>query len=446
MAADGAATVGMGRMSLAEALETREKIGQPVRVGVIGSGQMGTDLFVQITQMPGIEIVAACDVRPERIEAAVKLAGDGCRRMEVSSSGGSLSRTIAAGRLAAATTPELVCQAPEVEVVIDATGNPNAGAAVALATIAAGKHIVMMNVEADVTIGAYLADAARRAGVVYTLGAGDEPTAAMELIRFVKALGYPVIAAGKGKNNPFRIDAIPDSYRDEAQRRNMNPRMLVEFVDGSKTMVEMVAIANATGLSPDIPGMHGPAAPREELQNYFCPKDEGGLLAKKGVVDFSVAKGVAPGVFVVAEMRHPRVRERMSDLHLGPGPYYSFFRPYHLTSLEVPLSAAAAAIFGESHMQPLPVPSAEVGCVAKRDLKPGETLDAIGEYCYRGFSLTRADAMARQALPIGLAQGAKVVRPVAKGDLLTLAAITPDATTHIYKARQAQDRLVAALA
>jgi len=444
MAADGSIGITNGRMSLAEALEVREKTGQRIRAAVIGTGQMGTDLFVQITQMPGIEIVAACDMRPERVEAACKLAGDGCRRMDVVASASGLSAAIAKGRIGVMSDAEAICQAPGVDVVIDATGNPNAGAGVALAAIEAGKHIVMMNVEADITAGAYLAARARQAGVVYTLGAGDEPTAAMELIRFVKALGYPVVAAGKGKNNPFRIDAIPDHYREEAQRRNMNPRMLVEFVDGSKTMVEMVAIANATGLIPDIPGMHGPAAPRDELQNYFCPKEEGGLLSRKGVVDFTVAKGVAPGVFAVAEMRHPRVRERMSDLHLGPGPYYSFFRPYHLTSLEVPLSAAAAVLFGESHMQPLPVPSAEVGCIAKRDLKPGDTLDNIGEYCYRGFALARADALTRNALPIGLAQGAKVVRRVAKGDLLTLASVEPNKTTRIFAARQAQDNMIAA--
>lgn len=445
MAADGSAGVAGGRLPLAEALAERERAGRPIRVGVIGAGQMGTDLFVQITQMPGMEIVAACDVRPERVEAAVKLAGDGCRRMEVASRAHDLAHAITRGRLAVTGEAEAVCRAEEVDVVIDATGNPSAGAAAALAAIDAGKHIVMMNVEADVTAGAYLACRARAAGVVYTLGAGDEPTAAMELIRFVKALGYPVVAAGKGKNNPFRTDAIPDDYREEAQRRNMNPRMLVEFVDGSKTMVEMVAIANATGLVPDIPGMHGPAAPREELHAFFCPREDGGLLSRRGVVDFSVAKGVAPGVFVVAEMRHPRVRERMRDLHLGPGPYYSFFRPYHLTSLEVPLSAAAAVLFGECHMQPLPVPAAEVGCVAKRDLKPGEMLDSIGEYCYRGFALSRADARARKALPIGLAKGARVRRPVAKGELLTLETVAPDETTPIFAARRAQDAMIAEL-
>jgi len=434
-----------GRRSIAETLEERERSGRPVRVGLIGVGQMGTDIIVQIAQMRGIAVVAAADMVPERIDEAAIMAGARCCKPLVCSNAGDVSRAIAAGRLAASTSPDIVCRAPEVEVVIDATGNPNAGAGVALMAIGASKHIVMMNVEADVTVGAYLAAEADKAGVVYTLGAGDEPTAAMELINFVRGLGYPVVAAGKGKNNPFRIDAIPNDYAAEAQQRNMNPRMLVEFVDGSKTMVEMVAIANAAGLVPDIPGMHGPAAPRDELQKYFCPKPEGGLLDRKGVVDFTVAKGVAPGVFAIAEMRHPRVRERMSDLHLGPGPYYAFFRPYHLTSLEVPLSAAAAVLFGECHMRPRAVPTSEVGCLAKRDLKLGEKLDAIGEYCYRGFAMTRADALTRNALPVGLAQGATVTRPVARGELITYAAAEPDPDMKIVEIRKAQDAAISVL-
>ena len=429
-------------LTLAEALEQRERAGRPVRVGLIGAGQMGTDIVVQIAQMPGIAIAAVADIAPERVVQAAALAGSAA---EIVSDAAGIETAQRKGRIAATTSLDLVCNSPVVDVIIDATGNPEAGSRVALAAIAARKHIVMMNVEADITIGSYLAAEAAKAGVVYTLGAGDEPAAAMELINFVRAMGYPVVAAGKGKNNPFRIDAVPADYVEEATRRNMNPRMLVEFVDGSKTMVEMVAIANACGFVPDIPGMHGPEAPRAELQNYFCPKEEGGLLSRKGVVDFTVAKGVAPGVFCVAEMRHPRVRERMSDLHLGPGPYYSFFRPYHLTSLEVPLSAAAAALFGLSHMRPLPVPSAEVGCVAKRDLAVGETLDAIGEYAYRGFALSRADAQARNALPIGLAQGAAVTRAVRKGELITLADATPDQRLKIVEVRRAQDAMVAAL-
>ena len=204
----------------------------------------------------------------------------------------------------------------------------------------------------------------------------------------MRGLGYPIVAAGKGKNNAFRIDATPDDYVEEATRRNMNPRMLVEFVDGSKTMVEMVAIANATGLVPDMPGMHGPSAPLDSLHKVFCPREDGGVLSRKGVVDFTIGKASRPGVFVVAEMRHPRLRERMNDLQLGEGPYYTFFRPYHLTSLEVPLSGA-----------PRPCSTARATCgrcqcrrrksarAPSATSRAGETLDAIGEYCYRGFAL-----------------------------------------------------------
>jgi len=428
--------------SLAEALDARRRAGRPVRIGLIGAGQMGTDILVQTAQMPGIEVAAVADATPDVVLAACTTAGDGPRAPEVVDGTRGLDASVARGRLAVAPSYRDICAARNVDVIIDATGNPNVGAEVALAAIGARKHMVMMNVEADVTIGAYLSAQAAAAGVVYTLGAGDEPTATMELVNFVRSLGYPVVAAGKGKNNPFKVDATPDQYAEEAARRNMNPRMLVEFVDGSKTMVEMVALANATGLVPDVPGMHGPDAPLDTLDRVFVPKDEGGILARKGVVDFTVAKGVAPGVFAVAEMRHPRLRERMSDLGLGAGPYFKFYRPYHLTSLEVPLSAAAAVLFGQSHMRPLPVPSAEVGARAKRDLAPGEVLDAIGQYSYRGFALSRTDAVALSALPLGLAQGARVTRRIAKGEYLTYANCAPDARQKIVEVRSAQDAMV----
>jgi predicted homoserine dehydrogenase-like protein len=430
--------------SIAEALALRHAQGRPVRVGLIGAGQMGTDIIVQTSLMSGIEVVAAADALTDNVFAARKIAGGGAREPVTTEGLEATARAIARGQLAVTRSYRDVCLVEGVDVIIDATGNPNVGAEVALATIAARKHIVMMNVEADVTIGAYLAAKAAEAGVVYTLGAGDEPTATMELINFVRGLGYPVIAAGKGKNNAFRIDATPEAYVEEATRRNMNPRMLVEFVDGSKTMVEMVAIANATGLIPDKPGMHGPDAPLDQLHKVLCPREDGGVLSRKGVVDFTVSPGVAPGVFVVAEMRHPRLRERMNDLHLGEGPYYTFFRPYHLTSLEVPLSAAAAVLFGQSHMRPLPVPSAEVGARAKRELRPGETLDAIGEYCYRGFALSRTDALAHNALPLGLAQDAVVTQPIAKGDYLTYANCLPNEHLKIVQVRRAQDELIRA--
>ncbi|HHY51362.1 MAG TPA: homoserine dehydrogenase, partial [Alphaproteobacteria bacterium] len=279
-------------------------------------------------------------------------------------------------------------------------------------------------------------------GVVYSVGAGDEPSSCMELIEFATALGYRIVAAGKGKNNAFNRDAVPDDYREEAERRNMNPRMLVEFVDGSKTMVEMACIANATGLVPDIPGMHGPKADRDEMAKVLIPKQDGGILNRKGVVDFTIGKGVAPGVFVIVEAEHPRIIERMDDLHIGRGPYYSFFRPYHLTSLEVPLTAARIMLYGKPDMVPLPRPVAEVCALAKRDLSPGETLDAIGETCYRSWTMTVEDARAQRAIPVGLLEGGKVTAPVKKGELLTAANARPDPTTRLYALRQRQDEML----
>jgi predicted homoserine dehydrogenase-like protein len=334
---------------------------------------------------------------------------------------------------------------PLIDVVIDATGKPGVAADYDLMAMEHGKHLVMMNVEADVTIGAFLKHEADRLGVVYTVGAGDEPSSCMELIEFATALGLRVVSAGKGKNNPLNHDAVPDQYREEAERRNMNPRMLVEFIDGSKTMVEMAAIANATGLVPDRPGMHGPSAGRDDLARVLIPREDGGVLSKKGVVDYTIGKGVAPGVFVVVEATHPRVIERMDDLHVGKGPYYAFHRPYHLTSLEVPLSCARAVLYGKADMVPLPRPVAEVAAVAKRDLAPGETFDAIGETCYRSWTMTAAEATAARAVPVGLLEGGRVLKPVRKGDLLTLQNATPDTSTRLWALRRKQEEMVANL-
>ena len=198
----------------------------------------------------------------------------------------------------------------------------------------------------------------------------------MELVNFVQGLGYPIVAAGKGKNNPPNIAATPDEYAEEAKRRNMNVRMLVEFVDGSKTMVEMAAISNATGLVPDIAGMHGPAATLTELEHVLCPKKDGGILSRKGVVDFSVGKGVTPGVFVIAEMAHPRVRER---------------------------------------------------------------LDSIGEYTYRAWIMTVGEAVAANGVPCGLIENGKVTKAIKKGELLIYANIAIDTSAKIVSLRKRQD-------
>jgi predicted homoserine dehydrogenase-like protein len=425
---------------LARDLAARADTGKPIRIGLVGAGEMGTDIVSRVAHMRGIEIGAISELNPQAAGRSVTIAYGDPDRAQASNTTDELNAVIESGRIATTNKVETLLESGLIDVVIDATGIPSVGAEIGLSAMERGKHLVMMNVEADVTIGAYLAAEARRLGVVYSLGAGDEPSSCMELIEFVSAMGHRIISAGKGKNNPLNIDATPDLYAAEAAQRHMNPRMLVEFVDGSKTMVEMAAIANATGLTPDKPGMHGPACSREELNKVLVPASAGGLLSSnEGRVDFTIGKGVAPGVFVVAEMDHPRIRERMEDLKMGKGPYFTFFRPYHLTSLEVPLTCARAVLYGKADMVPMPVPVAEVCAVAKRDLVVGEKLDQIGEYCYRAWIMTVPEAREAGGIPCGLLTGAVVTAPIAKGALITYANTALPKGSKIAELRRRQD-------
>ncbi|TIT04175.1 homoserine dehydrogenase [Mesorhizobium sp.] len=423
----------------AELLQRAEKQG-PITIGLAGAGQMGTDIVVQVALMPGMRIGAISEVRPQAAIDAALLAGHDRSDIVQAGNAAAIDRAIEAGKIAVTENLHALAAAGRIDVIIDATGNPNIGTLFALEVMKNGKHIVMLNVEADITIGRFLKDEARKAGVVYTGAAGDEPACTLEIIGFAKSLGFNIIAAGKGKNNPLKIDAMPADYEKEAAERNMNARMLVEFVDGSKTAIEMVAIANATGLVPDVPGMHGPTATLEELASVLCPREDGGVLHRKGVVDYSIGKGVAPGVFCIIETRHPRVLERMVDLKVGKGPYFTIFRPYHLTSLEVPLSAARAVVYKRADMEPLDHPVAEAVAVAKSDLGLGQSLGMIGENDYRGFAMAWEDARARGALPLGLAERAKVVKPVKTGDFLTYENCVPDDSMVITQIRRRLDQ------
>lgn len=428
---------------LAKDLAARAETGTPVRIGLVGAGEMGTDIVSRVAHMRGIEIGAISELNPQAAGRSVSIAYGDSDRAVATDTTDALNAAIESGRIATTQRVETLLESGLIDVVIDATGIPSVGAEIGLAAMEHGKHLVMMNVEADVTIGAYLRSEAERLGVVYSLGAGDEPSSCMELIEFVSAMGHRIVSAGKGKNNPLNFDATPDAYTEEAVRRHMNPRMLVEFVDGSKTMVEMAAIANATGLIPDRPGMHGPACSREELNKVLIPSHAGGVLSSgEGRVDYSIGKGVAPGVFVVAEMDHPRIRERMEDLKMGEGPYFTFFRPYHLTSLEVPLTCARAVLYGKADMVPMARPVAEVCAVAKKDMAVGETLDQIGEYCYRAWIMTAAEARSSAAIPCGLLTGAKVIAPIKKGDLITSANAAVPANSKIAALRARQDAML----
>ena len=426
---------------LAKDLAARAASGKPVRIGLIGSGEMGTDIVTRAAMMDGVEVAAISELNIPNAHRAVSISHQEDGHSADAATTDAINATIESGKTAITDNTDALIDSGLIDVVIDATGVPAVGAEIGLRAMERGKHLVMMNVEADVTIGSYLRREAERLGVIYSLGAGDEPSSCMELIEFVSAMGHKIVCAGKGKNNPLNIDATPDAYEAEAKARHMNPRLLVEFVDGSKTAVEMAAIGNATGLIPDVDGMHGPAAGPKELAKVLIPEKDGGILSGIGRVDYSIGKGVSPGVFVIAEAEHPRIHERMADLKMGDGPYYEFIRPYHLTSLEVPLTCARAVLYGKADMVPLDKPVVEVCAVAKRDLKPGETLDQIGEYTYRAWAMEVSRAQAARALPAGMLTGATVTAPIRKGELVTgLNAKLPN--TRIVELRKRQDEMI----
>jgi predicted homoserine dehydrogenase-like protein len=422
-----------------ERLLDLEARGTPVTIGLIGAGQMGQEILCQVQLMKGVRAPVVVDVSFERAEQACQMARVSADCLVRADSAATAQAAIDSGRIALATDWRVVPQLNGVQVIVDATGSPELGVEIAMQSIQARKHIVMMNVECDVTVGSILNRKAREAGVIYTLAAGDEPAAILELYRFARALGFEVVAAGKGKNNPLDVTATPEILLARAKARNMSARMLCEFVDGSKTAVEMCSVANATGLLPDVRGMHGAKATRDTLHQVFCPQSQGGVLNRAGVVDYAI--GVHPGVFVVFTTDQPRLRHGLIQRDMGNGPNYLLFRPYHLCSIEVPLTAAQTVVYGESGGHPLERPVAECIAVAKHPLKAGETLDAIGEYCYRGSIDTIYTARKENLLPLGLAKGCILKRGVPMGEPIRYDDLDHLPDTPLVRMRKEQDHV-----
>ncbi|MBI4926667.1 MAG: hypothetical protein HY835_02800 [Anaerolineae bacterium] len=420
-------------------LEQREASGNPVRVGLIGAGQMGTDVVATTRMMKGIRIVVSADIDIERAIAAYKIAqieGD----VVVAETAQQADEAVAAGKLVAARDYRVVTDMKNIDVMLEATGVPEIGTRAALRSARNGQDLAMMNVETDITVGPILHWYAGQKGVLYALAAGDEPAACKELYDLAVSMGFTVVAAGKGKNNPLDRHGTPadPAIQKEAARRGLSPNMLIEFIDGSKTMIEMAAVSNATGLIPDVRGMHGPSTDRDHLNQTFALKEEGGVLNKMGVVDYGIGR-VAPGVFLIVRTDHPRLREAMILRDMGNGPYYTLFRPFHLCSIEVPLTCAMLGIRKQSNMVPLNRLVSEVFAVAKRDLLPGDTLDAIGGTAYYSLIDTYETAKAECLLPIGLAKGARVIRPIQMDAPITCADVEIKPST-VYSLRQLQEQ------
>ena len=429
-------------IGLHEDLAARAASGKPVRIGLIGAGQMGTDVVAECHMMQGIDVVAAADIDLERARNAYRIGLVEGQVVEAKTAA-EADAAVRAGKRVIAGDYHIIIDMTTIDVMLEATGVPEIGACAALRAARRGQQLAMMNVETDITVGPILNWYAQQKHVLYALAAGDEPAACKELYDFATALGLTVVAAGKGKNNPLDRHATPTdpAWATEAARRGLTPTMLIEFVDGSKTMVEMAAVSNATGLVPDVRGMHGPSTNRDELNRTFALKKDGGVLNKIGVVDYGVGS-VAPGVFLIVSTPHPRLREALVLRDMGNGPYYTLFRPFHLCSIEVPLTCALLVLRKQSNMAPLHHLTSEVFAVAKRDLQPGATLDGIGGTSFYCLIDTYEAARAESLLPAGLAKGATLARPVAADAPITYADVTLKPST-LLELRRLQDAWMA---
>lgn len=427
-------------MSINNRLRQLEESGKTIKVALVGAGLMGKGMVSQMMLMKGMtpSLVISRDIR-DAMESYT-LAGINETDIRIAKTLKDVNIAMEDGKFVISDNIEFGSRANLVDVVVDATGSPEAGARIATDSILNKKHIVMVNVEADVTVGPILNKLAKNAGVVYTGTAGDEPGSVKEIYDFADALGFEIIAIGKGKNNPIDFDATPDSVREVAIKKGLKPIRLASFVDGTNTMIEMAAMSNSTGFVSDIRGGHGVTSGVKELPNIFRLKKDGGILNNRGIVDY--VNGIAPGVFAVVSTSLDQIHREMEYLSMGKGPNYVLYRPYHLTSLETPITVAKAYLYNEATIAPIAGPVSEVVTFAKIDLKKGEYLDGIGEYKILGTIEEYKKAKAENLLPIGLVNSkTKVNTDVKKGELITYDMVDLDKSSFVYKLRQIQEEM-----
>jgi predicted homoserine dehydrogenase-like protein len=410
-------------MNLFAKLQAQAAAGKPVRVGLIGAGKFGSMFLAQAPTTPGLEVSAIADLAPERARDAMATVGwDDAR----------------SARTAVVTSGIELASRDDVDVIIDATGHPEAGILHARAAIAGGKHIVMVNVEADVLAGPLLAAEARAAGVVYSMAYGDQPALTAELVDWARATGFRVVAAGKGtKYLPGYHQITPDEVWNhygisagEAHAAGMNSQMFTSFMDGTKSAIEMAAIANACDLKAPSGGLAFPPCGVDDLAHVLRPKARGGVLEDTGMVETiacderdgrPVFRDLRWGVYVVVEAPNDYAAACFQQYGLKTdttGRYAALNRPCHLIGLELGISVLSAALRGE------PTGSArafngDVMATAKRDLAKGETLDGEGGFCVYGKLAPAAASLAQDALPIGLAHGVTLLRSINAGQIVT---------------------------
>jgi predicted homoserine dehydrogenase-like protein len=416
-----------------------EAEGKPIRVGVSGAGWMGSGFLAQVAHVPGMEVAVLADADLRAAWGAFASTGIEKEDIVETDAPGPAMDALRAGKRVVSGSYTLAAQLETVDIITDVTPSPAVGAEAAYAGIQHGKDVVLVNIEADVTVGRALKKLAQDAGVLYSVSSGDEPGCLMELYDFVGSLGYELIVIGKGKNNPLNPAATPDTVAESAQRADKDPFQVASYVDGTKTMFEMTCAANATGCTPMQRGMTGPEATLETVSEIFALEEDGGITKFPGAVDFVQGNSMAGGVFVTVRVEDKRIRSDLQYLKVGKGKYFTFFRPYHLWFLEAPISIARAHLHRHVTLAPLDRPVAEAMTVAKRDLKPGEHLDDFGGYTFHGVMDRAEVARELNALPVGLAPDAEVVRPVPAGEIVTWDDVKLDENNTVVRLRRQQD-------
>lgn len=417
--------------------------GQAIRVALVGCGRMGRGVINQIAFVPGMTVVAVADQHRDASESAAHGQDHDRVKVHLTDDRDAAADAIARGERVATTSSKMICSLP-VDVVIEATGIPDSGVRIAVEAIRQGKHVITMNVESDALVGPMLSHLAREAGVVYSVTAGDEPGVLGDMVDWARTIGLEVVAALKGCMRPIDWNANTQTLADEASQLGLNPKMLASFRDGSKHSVEVCVTANGTGLVPDVRGTHARALKWHEYPKVICPKKDGGILDRSGVVELAqpvlntdgtidMDHSVTPGVGLIVTTPHEQIRADFKYLLQGDGPYYVMPRPFHLCAMELPQSVAKAYFHGDPTLNAIGGPVAEVICVAKRDLEPGDVLTGSGGAEITG-QIDRYDVCrSENLLPLGLSYGIEMARPVECGRAVTLDDVKLDLDSDAYQ-------------
>ena len=438
-------------MNLYRLLAKRSEEGRPIRIGIIGAGKFATMFLAQLRHTPGMHVIGISDLDVERGRKALVAAGWPAKAAAASSFGDALS----CGTTHITEDTDSLIKSDGLELIVDATGNPTAGIQHALCAVDQGRHIIMVNVEADALAGPLLARKAKAAGLVYSLAYGDQPALIAEQVDWARASGFRVVAAGKGtKYLPGYHHVTPDNVwshygidADHAATHGLNAQMFNSFLDGTKSAIEMTAVANATGLTPAPGGLTFPAVGTGELAQHLCPKEEGGLLHHKGQVEV-ISSHACDGAEIDGDLRWGvyTVFEAPSDYAVtsfqeygvrtdSTGRYAAMYKPFHLIGLELGISVANAALRGEATGAPEGF-NGDAVATAKRNLRAGDLLDGEGGFTVFGTLMPAAASIATDALPIGLAHGVTLKRDMARDEIIRWGDVNIDLTTQAVTIRR----------